>query len=80
MVKTLYRQEPESKFLLDAMNNMAIDYGELEEYKSAALTYKRLFDQTEDSIRAHDALYNSSLFFVQGEYWEEAIETNNLFV
>ncbi|UCE05892.1 MAG: hypothetical protein JSW07_20255, partial [bacterium] len=69
-----------SKYLLDAMNNLALDYGELKEPKNAALTYERLAVVAKDSAQAHDALFNASFFFVKAEEWEDAIRVNKLFV
>ena len=71
---------PESKYVLDALNNIAADYKELEDYLSVAKTNERIFERFRGSEEAENALYNSSLFYAKAEAWSEAIRANNLYI
>lgn len=71
---------PESKYVLDALNNIAADYKELEDYINVAKTNERIFERFPGTQEAENALFNSSLFYAKAEAWGEAIRTNNIYI
>jgi tetratricopeptide (TPR) repeat protein len=74
---TNYRQ---SKQVLPALNNIAADYKELEDYYNVAKTNERVFETFSGSPEAENALFNASLFYAKAEAWQEGIRTNNLYI
>lgn len=76
----LLATHPQSKYVVDAINNLAFDYAELRDYRNAALTYERLAAIHPEPDKARDALYNASIFFVRAKDWENAIKANRQFV
>lgn len=70
----------DSKFAIDALENMADDYKELEQYVKSAQTYERVYTNYRDSKNAEPALYNASFFYKKGEDWANAIRVNDIYV
>ncbi len=66
---------PNSTFILTAINNLALDYAEISDYRSASDRYLELSTLATDSVHVHDGLYNAHLFAVKGKDWSRAIET-----
>jgi len=71
---------PSSKQVLPALNNIAADYKELEDYFNVAKTNERVFQTFPGTPEAENALFNASLFFAKAEAWREGIRTNNLYI
>lgn len=71
---------PDSKLILPALNNIAADYKELEDYLNVAKTNERIFELFPGTPDAESALYNASLFYAKAEAWREAIRANNLYI
>ncbi len=69
-----------SDHYLDAVNNLAIDYGEIEDFTLAASTYEKLSSSQPDLEKAKDALYNSSYFYTKQTAWSDAIRVNRAYV
>jgi len=71
---------PKSQYYLAALNNMALDYGELQDFENAARVFERLAEEDPDSARAETHLYNASVYFAQAEDWKRALRVNRKFV
>ncbi len=69
-----------SPHYLPALNNMAFDYGALNDHRNAALTFERLAGEDPDSAKGETYLYNASGFYVKAEEWQRAIRVNRTFV
>ncbi len=76
----LVNQYPDSKEVLAALNNIATDYKEMEDYENVARTNIRIFKTFPGTQEAENALYNASLFFAKAEAWQDAINANNLYI
>jgi TolA-binding protein len=59
---------------------MAYDYGAMNDYQNAALTFERVANEEPDSAKAEVNLYNAGVFYVRAESWERAIRVNRTFV
>jgi len=70
---------PGSKFLPDAINNLAFDYSEKGDYRRSAERYEELFRQLNEGPQAKDALYNALSFSAKAEDWIKSIELGNLY-
>jgi TolA-binding protein len=71
---------PGSEHYLNAVNNLALDYGETGDHQQAAATYERLASIHPDTARAQDALYNAGHFYAEAEAWRDAIRVNRTYV
>lgn len=71
---------PESQQILPALNNVAADYKELEDYHNVAKTNERIFQTFSGTPEAENALFNASLFYAKAEAWQDGIRTNNLYL
>jgi TolA-binding protein len=69
-----------SPHFLSALNNMAYDYGELEDHLNAAITFELAADRDTSAARAETSLFNASVFSVRATEWERAIRVNRKFV
>lgn len=69
-----------SDHYLDAVNNLAIDYGEIEDFALAASTYEKFSSIQSDLKKAKDALYNASYFYTKQTSWSDAIRVNRTYV
>ena len=69
----------ESPLLLDALNNLAFDYGEIGKHREGAKTYEDLAEILDDEDAARDALYNARVFYEKAEDWQKAIEMGTAF-
>lgn len=69
-----------SPHYLSALNNMAYDYGELQDHLNAAITFELAADKDTSATRAETSLFNASVFSVRATDWERAIRVNRKFV
>jgi tetratricopeptide (TPR) repeat protein len=76
----LVTKYPQSKQILPALNNIASDYKELEDYYNVAKTNERVFQTFQGTPEAENALFNASLFYAKAEAWQEGVRTNNLYI
>lgn len=76
----LVNNYPESKQVLPALNNIAADYKELEDFLNVARTNERVFERFPGTQEAENALFNASLFYDKAEAWSEAIRANNIYI
>ncbi len=76
----LINEFPDSRQVLAALNNIAADYKELEDYLNVARTNERIFEIFSGTPEAENALFNASLFYARAEAWQEAIRTNNTYI
>ena len=70
----------QSPHYFPALNNMAYNYGALNDHRNAALTFERLAAEDPDSAKGETYLYNASGFYVKAEAWPRAIRVNRAFV
>ena len=77
MLRTTYST---SNLLIDCLNNLAFDYGEIGKNRLAGDRYRELSGHSSDPQKAQDALHNAYLFYTKGRHWLQAIETANEFV
>ena len=77
MLRTSYSS---SSLLIDGLNNLAFDYGEIGKNRLAGDRYQELSGLVKDPKQAQDALHNAYIFYVKGRHWLQAIETVYAFV
>jgi len=70
---------PGSKYLADALNNMAFDYGEKGDFLKCGTRYEELYGLLNKGPKAKDALYNALFFFTKAEDWAKAVELGSAY-
>jgi cellulose synthase operon protein C len=65
---------PGSKYLADALTNMAFDYGEKGDFLKCGIRYEELYGLLNEGPKARDALYNALFFFTKAEDWAKTVE------
>lgn len=70
---------PASSLILDAYNNLALDYAETGTFRKAADYYTLLAERTENSNRKRDALYNSFIFYEKAGAYRPAIKAGQTY-
>jgi len=80
VLDTLVTHYPKSKFAVSALQKIADDYNELEQYTNAAKTYERLYKNYPKADNADVALYNAGYYYKKGKSWADAIRVNNLYI
>ena len=68
-----------SSLLPDALNNMAFNLGEMEEYEKGADRYVQLATILNNGEQARDALYNALVFYEKAENWPKAIQAGKAY-
>ncbi|RKY82382.1 hypothetical protein DRQ07_01465 [candidate division KSB1 bacterium] len=69
----------DSPFLKPALNNLAIDYGQLKEYAKGAKIYDELYKLLTKGDEARDALYNTIIYLEKCSDWVGALEKSSLY-
>lgn len=71
---------PGSSLLLEGLNNLAYDYGELGKNEKAADQYVTLVPLLKEPSKKKDALHNAHVFYIKAENWRKAIETGEQYI
>ena len=69
----------DSPFMKAALNNLAIDYGQIGEYKKGAQRYEDLFSLLSRGEEARDVLFNTILYLEKDKNWVAAMEKSSLY-
>ena len=69
-----------STLTTDALNNVALNYGEIGKNRLAGDRYRELAGLAKEPQKIQDALYNAYIFYTKGLHWTQAIETGIQFV
>ena len=77
MLRTTYSTSP---LTVDALNNVALNYGEVGKNRLAGDRYRELAGLAKDPQKMQDALHNAYIFYTKGHHWTQAIETAIQFV
>lgn len=71
---------PDAKYSVDALENMAKAYIELDQFANAGQVYERIFSNYRETENAETALYNSAYWYKKGEDWTNSIRIGNLYI
>jgi len=77
----LVEKIPDSEYALRSLNNAAEDYKEMKQYANAGDIFSQIYETNKENQEvAEPALSNASYYYVKGEEWQKAINTNEQYI
>lgn len=72
---------PDSEYALRSLNNAAEDYKEMKQYADAGDIFRQIYEANKENKEvAEPALSNASYYYVKGEEWQKAINSNDQYI